>query len=59
MDGLFRSIPGLNAVSNGPGANRMVDRGVSSQTGENNFSVTADTVAVYLDDTPPPGRPWN
>ena len=52
IGGLFRSIPGLNVVSSSNGNNRMVVRGISSQTGLSAYGVQGDTTATYIDDTP-------
>lgn len=52
LHGLFRFVPGLNLVSLGTGAARLVVRGISSQTGEATFAVVSETVATYIDDTP-------
>ena len=52
LNGLFRFVPGLNLVSLGTSNNRLVIRGISSQTGEATFGVTGETVATYIDDTP-------
>lgn len=52
LDGLFRSLPGLNVAGGLSGSNRMVVRGVSSQTGTQSFQQTFSTVATYIDDTP-------
>jgi iron complex outermembrane recepter protein len=52
LDGIFRFVPGLNLVSLGTSNNRLVVRGISSQTGEATFAVVGETVATYIDDTP-------
>jgi outer membrane receptor protein involved in Fe transport len=52
LGGLFRSLPGLNVVGGDTGSNRIVVRGISSQTGTQPFQQTSSTVAVYIDDTP-------
>ena len=52
LQDLFRYIPGLNVSSMGTGEDRIVVRGISSQTGTYSFSVNTAMVAVYIDDTP-------
>ena len=52
LDGLFRTLPGLNVAGGLTGSNRMVVRGISSQTGTQSFQQTFSTVATYIDDTP-------
>ena len=49
---LYRSLPGLNAVGGATGNNRLVIRGISSQSVGSGTRPTNSAIAVYIDDTP-------
>ncbi|EED36795.1 hypothetical protein NOR51B_2748 [Luminiphilus syltensis NOR5-1B] len=52
MADLFQLVPGLNMATEAGGNNRFVVRGISSQTGESQLSITASAIGVYLDNVP-------